>query len=172
MRPQLKLVGFDSAPPTDFFSSNGFLHTPPLHHEPTLGSFEEKQKHKESYGRTLDSYQRFFGVEPPAQCWPTVEERFRQELHFVRVKVGQNWLLPYSLVSKGIVVIFSLLSVPLISGVYLVNADGAPNPTAVALMVFSLGILGYGTVQFVRGAISASKNRHRPSVPGCNGCAS
>lgn len=43
----------------------------PLHHEPTKGGAAEEAKHHEWYGRTLASYQRLFGHEPPADIWPS-----------------------------------------------------------------------------------------------------
>ena len=43
----------------------------PLHHNPSKGGPEEDQKHGNWYQRTHDSYRELFGVEPPADIWPT-----------------------------------------------------------------------------------------------------
>jgi len=50
----------------------------PLHHDPTEGGASESAKFYDWYGRTLDSYRRFFG-EPPADIWPASEARFRRD---------------------------------------------------------------------------------------------
>ncbi|HYE77596.1 MAG TPA: hypothetical protein VEI97_06395 [bacterium] len=42
----------------------------PLHHEPTRGGAEESAKFKDLYTKTLASYRRLFGEEPPADIWP------------------------------------------------------------------------------------------------------
>ena len=42
----------------------------PLHHTPSRGSEEERQRMWERYRRTLASYRAFFGEAPPADLWP------------------------------------------------------------------------------------------------------
>jgi uncharacterized protein (TIGR04222 family) len=42
----------------------------PLHHEPTQGGAAEGAKFHDWYARTLESYRRHFGSEPPADLWP------------------------------------------------------------------------------------------------------
>ena len=42
----------------------------PLHHTPSRGSKEERQRMWERYRRTLASYRTFFGEAPPADLWP------------------------------------------------------------------------------------------------------
>ncbi|QDV36521.1 TIGR04222 domain-containing membrane protein [Tautonia plasticadhaerens] len=66
----------------------------PLHHGPTRGGAEESAKFHDWYGRTLDSYRRFFGEEPPADFWPPAADRFGRDLHFARVNLRDHWLLP------------------------------------------------------------------------------
>ncbi len=41
-----------------------------LHHEPTRGGPAEAEKFRDWYGRTLASYERFFGTPPPPDLWP------------------------------------------------------------------------------------------------------
>ena len=45
----------------------------PLHHTPSRGGEEERQRLGESYRRTLASYRAFFGEAPPADLWPPAE---------------------------------------------------------------------------------------------------
>lgn len=50
----------------------------PLHHEPTMGGPEESARYQAQYERTLTSYRRLFGAEPPADIWPTATQRVRR----------------------------------------------------------------------------------------------
>jgi hypothetical protein len=45
----------------------------PLHHTPSRGGEEERQRLEECYRRTLASYRAFFGEAPPADLWPAAE---------------------------------------------------------------------------------------------------
>ena len=65
----------------------------PLHHSPTQGGTQEKQKFDQWYSRTLSSYQRLFGAEPPTDIWPAPAIRFGRDLHFTRVNTQQNWVI-------------------------------------------------------------------------------
>lgn len=65
----------------------------PLHHGPTKGGFQEKQRFHEQYEQTLVSYRRFFG-EPPADIWFPPHIRFGHDIHFVRVNTQDYWLIP------------------------------------------------------------------------------
>jgi uncharacterized protein (TIGR04222 family) len=66
----------------------------PLHHNPTQGGPAEQTKFVEWYNRTLESYRRFFGNEPPADIWPDAETRFGEDLHHRRVNTKRNWIVP------------------------------------------------------------------------------
>jgi len=45
----------------------------PLHHTPSRGGEEERQRLEECYHRTLGSYRAFFGEAPPTDLWPAAE---------------------------------------------------------------------------------------------------
>lgn len=49
-----------------------------LHHEPTTGGPEEAARFEAQYASTLASYRRLFGMEPPADIWPTSAPRVSQ----------------------------------------------------------------------------------------------
>jgi len=66
----------------------------PLHHQPTKGGGEERGKFHDWYHRTLESYRRFFNMEPPSDIWPAAERRFGEDIHFVRVNEVRNWIIP------------------------------------------------------------------------------
>jgi uncharacterized protein (TIGR04222 family) len=66
----------------------------PLHHGPTRGGQAESAKYHDWYARTLDSYLRIFGHEPPADVWPPAAVRFGRDLHFTRINTETHWVVP------------------------------------------------------------------------------
>ena len=66
----------------------------PLHHKPTQGGSEERDKFDSWYERTLESYRLFFGEEPPADIWPDANVRFGQDIYFERVNTKRFWIIP------------------------------------------------------------------------------
>jgi uncharacterized protein (TIGR04222 family) len=65
----------------------------PLHHEPTRGGSEERDKFSDWYTRTLISYEAFFGAPAPADIWPPPAVRRTEKHHFVRVDRERNWVI-------------------------------------------------------------------------------
>ncbi|HYE60646.1 MAG TPA: hypothetical protein VD997_01500 [Phycisphaerales bacterium] len=65
----------------------------PLHHTPTEGGPGEDRKFEQWYTRTLESYRRLFGEEPPADVWPPVEVRFGTP-PARWVSTGYHWIIP------------------------------------------------------------------------------
>ena len=72
----------------------------PLHHGPTEGGAAESAKFTDWYERTLASYRRHFGEEPPAGIWPPVAERF-QTAPVREVDPRSHWILPKRRVMAG-----------------------------------------------------------------------
>jgi len=66
----------------------------PLHHGPTKGGASEREKFNDWYGKTLESYRRFFGEDPPADIWPASEVRFGEDIHYRRVNLKRSWIIP------------------------------------------------------------------------------
>lgn len=76
----------------------------PLHHGPTRGGPRESAKYHDWYARTLDSYARHFGHEPPTDIWPPAAQRFGRDLHFARVNTQTHWVIPRpSRLAEGLV---------------------------------------------------------------------
>lgn len=73
----------------------------PLHHGPTRGGSKEQEKYFQLYQRTLQSYENAFGASPPADIWPTAEQRFGEDLRFVRVNHQRYWIIPKPRWSRG-----------------------------------------------------------------------
>ena len=66
----------------------------PLHYHPTEGGSSERKKFGDWYGKTQDSYRRFFGTEPPPDIWPESDTRFGEDIHFRRVNTKRHWIIP------------------------------------------------------------------------------
>lgn len=65
-----------------------------LHHEPTSGGPSEGAKFVDWYARTLDSYRRLFGEEPPEDIWPPPQRRFANAAACRWVDRTRVWLVP------------------------------------------------------------------------------
>ena len=66
-----------------------------LHHNPTKGGADEAAKFDGQYRRTLESYRRLFGEEPPAAIWPPAETRNHAHAGGHRwVDTAKNWVVP------------------------------------------------------------------------------
>jgi uncharacterized protein (TIGR04222 family) len=66
----------------------------PFHHQPTKGGATEKHKFEDWYARTLESYEKFFGVAPPRDIWPAPEAQRKGKHLFIRVDRERNWIIP------------------------------------------------------------------------------
>ena len=66
----------------------------PLHHGPTKGGSAEKEKFHDWYGKTLESYRRFFGENPARDIWPEAKIRFGEDIHYQRVNTKRLWIIP------------------------------------------------------------------------------
>lgn len=58
-----------------------------IHHEPTSGGSDQRERYRDRYARTLDRYRATFGESPPADIWPDPADRFAGR--FVRVDLTQ-----------------------------------------------------------------------------------
>lgn len=65
-----------------------------LHHTPTTGGGDEGMKFEGWYAKTLESYRRIFGLEPPVDIWPSVEDRFANAGAGRWVDSAKFWLVP------------------------------------------------------------------------------
>lgn len=64
-----------------------------IHHGPTKGGKEEKEKYRDYYTQTKKKYQEVFSEPPPEDIWPPEEIRFR-EIRFARINLHRNWIIP------------------------------------------------------------------------------
>lgn len=71
-----------------------------IHHNPTKGGKQEAQKFDGFYTDTHRLYAETFGHRPPADIWPDNQTRF-SDIHFQRVNLRRNWVLPKPVIRFG-----------------------------------------------------------------------
>jgi uncharacterized protein (TIGR04222 family) len=84
----------------------------PLHHNPTEGGSHERDKFRDWYQKTLDSYCEFFDRKPPRDIWPLPEDKLSHHPRFVRVDKSANWVVPKPGLSRPL---RALLAIALLS---------------------------------------------------------
>ncbi|WP_196888672.1 glycine-rich domain-containing protein [Aureivirga sp. CE67] len=69
-----------------------------IHHGPTKGK-NEKEHFTDLYEETKERYREVFKFEPPIDIWPSSQDRFHY-IHFVRVNMHKNWVVPKKIFEK------------------------------------------------------------------------
>lgn len=138
----------------------------PLHHGPTKGGQQEDDKYFDLYARTLASYERLFGHKPPADVWPSPEERFDRTLRFARLNTAEYWMLKkptwnfQRLAASAALVLFSGLTL---------SACASVSPGGVMVSV----VIGLVVTFFVIVIVRSLSNQNRQSTDasaGGDGC--
>ncbi len=70
-----------------------------IHHGPTKGGQQEKDKYQNFYSDTKKLYQVVFNEICPEDIWPSSEIRFG-EINFTRVNRHRNWIFPKIKIKK------------------------------------------------------------------------
>lgn len=125
----------------------------PLHHEPTRGGHAEQQHYWQLYQKTLASYERIFAEPPPAEFWPSPEQRFDKAAHYVRVNRQHLWLLPK--LKPPRMAMLLLLSVVVVMAGLMTGCRGLPTIDNVAKDVFEAW-MSAGIGSFLRVNIAVS----------------
>jgi hypothetical protein len=143
-----------------------------LHHGPTRGGRDEGSKFTDWYGRTQDSYRRFFG-EPPSDIWPPAEIRFGRAVHFRRVNEREHWIISKRAVKRGVTgagVLSGTLAL-VGCGVIVAQAGQGNQNWGMSLLIGAGLVLGILWLIFVMKA-NARRSGHgrRNSGTGAGGC--
>lgn len=138
----------------------------PLHHGPTKGGQQEDDKYFDWYSRTLESYERFFGHKPPADIWPSPEERFNRKQRFARLNTADYWLLKKP--ELGLKRAAAAATLALLCSLTLSACTGAETKISV---FFGLVILGVVVIGFILARRRRGRrNRDSTSVTGAAVC--
>jgi hypothetical protein len=141
----------------------------PLHHNPTKGGRNEDAKHHDLYGKTLESYRRFFGTEPPADIWPPAELRFNHRT--AKIDLRKNVVIPRALLRRSMLIgVPSLLALGLALGWTAPTAAIAPATLVVFIgvgVMFLIGIVVAAARQARERALHGNDDRSLHSGTGC-----
>lgn len=122
----------------------------PLHHGPTRGGASESGRYDQQYRQTLATYAATFDTPPPADIWPTPEQRFGPDLAWRRVNVANHWVVPKPRWLRGrtrkATSLAGLAAVPLV-------AAGIPNPLDLTGPPFLMLFAALATGSIVAGII-------------------
>lgn len=69
----------------------------PLHHGPTAGGAQERDRFYVQYAATLMAYEAVFGEPPPEDIWPDARRRFLADPRAVRINPVDVIILPRKL---------------------------------------------------------------------------
>ena len=134
-----------------------------LHHGPTEGGVAEGKKYRAWYSRTLKLYEDTFGTPPPADIWPTVDDRFSSVESFRRINTAKNIVLGRTKIAATV----TALSASFIAGCASIFDE---NPK---LAIAILGLLLIGAIALMFSGTSDKKGRRHngnDSGSGCAGC--
>jgi hypothetical protein len=138
----------------------------PLHHEPTIGGEAENQKFDDWYNKTLESYERFFGIKPPLAIWPTPQDRFGRDLHFVRVNTQRSWVLAKLQVQKTVISSIAIFIALALNGCYMGNSENKIDPFVGILLAVTFVATVFGLIRFLVGIVNFIKDPSRPQSRG------
>lgn len=128
----------------------------PLHHDPTKGGTDERDKHYDLYNWTLDSYRAIFGEEPPADIWPDAYTRFEVDTQVAWINTKQNWVISKASVRRGVrntglIVGVGLLMTACAPAIGITNPFDLYGPDFLVLyvVVFGLALLTAGSLRWL-----------------------
>lgn len=142
----------------------------PLHHQPTVGGAAQGAHWDDTYTRTLASYETAFGEPPPADIWPTPDDRFADPGSLKWVDTARYWTVPKRPIRRAHRVLTGAgLALMALVGFATAAAaqDGSTEPsTAVSLLLLA----GIFLVAFIISRFRKPSGKRRTGDDGCGGC--
>ncbi len=140
----------------------------PLHHNPTEGGQEQRAHFKDQYERTLESYRKVFGEEPPADIWPPAERRFSE--HYRRVNLTEKWVIPRPSIPRDwtLALFIGFLGFALLSQYASAYSNGLGMTEAAIHPLTYLCIAIAFLVLVMPKTTNRSTRRRRGDKPGCD----
>lgn len=128
----------------------------PLHHHPTQGGQAEGEKFEDQYKSTLHLYREVFGEEPPSDIWPSAESRFGHDLHWAKVSLSDNLILPKRSLKRLALATGAVAAAFTATGCVLAASQG---PSVGGEFIFFTALAGLGVIVLVALVLKAL-NRH------------
>ncbi len=141
-------------------------------HGPTKGGNSERVKYNDQYNSTLELYKSEFGVDAPADIWPSAEIRF-SNVNYQRVNMSENIVLSKSKVKEYMAVYVIVPFLLLISA--LLMSAGNPNEDTSFGKILLIIILVIVGIFIIRGIWRYANRNNRgggssSSSSGSDGC--
>ncbi|MEZ5825273.1 MAG: hypothetical protein R3C97_11200 [Geminicoccaceae bacterium] len=144
----------------------------PLHHNPTDGGEVEDRKFVEQYKRTLASYERAFEAEPPADIWPSAEQRFSGAGELLWIDRSRYWLVrkPDKVLAGGAGLAALALFAGIAPGIAETGSSSSSTSSSPWYQPWILfGILAWIIVKIVQALHSIDKRKGRKKGGGSGG---
>ena len=152
-----------------------------LHHGPTQGGPVEDDRYETQYADTLRRYREAFSAPPPADIWPSVEERFDRRHRFVRVNRRDEFVIPKKAVfSAGAVAVTAFFvagCVAIVDSVILLFVLGIPAVVIYGIVKsvgkgrsVSSGDAGFGAGSYIAGSDDGDGDGGDGGGDGGGGC--
>jgi len=110
-----------------------------LHHSfPQIGRQEAARSEKQ-YMQTLESYENFFGENPPSHIWPTPQVRFDPNRCFVRLNAQKKWIIPKPPIPRHTAGALVASLGPLYIATHQIPGTGMVSDFCIAAMSVSIG---------------------------------
>lgn len=136
-----------------------------IHHNPTKGGTNEREKFKNYYDTSESLYKEKFGIYPPDDIWHNSQKRF-SEINFQRVDLHKNWVIPkpnIQFISKTLL----LSCIPFVIPIFLLQA----SPTKIALLtLLSIGAFIFIIYTLVKASQNQSGQNNGSDGSGCSTC--
>lgn len=127
----------------------------PLHHHPSKGGTVESEKFEDWYARTLASYRRLFGEEPPLDIWPPVGQQLKK--HTIPVDTRYHLVIPRRVLRRTALAAVGASAV-LLTAVGWTSTVAAIDPGSAVVGIFGLLFVGGVVVAAAKAAKEQAKN--------------
>ncbi|MCB4799944.1 glycine-rich domain-containing protein [Neotamlana laminarinivorans] len=107
-----------------------------IHHNPTKGGNQEKDKFSNCYNLTFDVYKTEFGMSPPEKIWLNTKKRFLN-VNYKRINLDNYWLIKKP--SSNIRTNISILVLGLICSTLFIQANN--NSSTIIILIIIIFIL-------------------------------
>lgn len=136
-----------------------------IHHNPTKGGKNEREKFKNYYNTSKSLYKVKFGISPPEDIWYNSQKRI-SEIKFQRVNLDKNWLIPkpnVQFISKTPL----FYCIPFVIPIILLQA----STTKVAMLTFLfLGAFALIIYALIKASQNQSGKDDGSGGSGCSSC--
>lgn len=132
-----------------------------IHHNPTKGGDNEREKFKSFYDKSENLYKEKFGIFPPDDIWHHSQKRF-SEIKFQRVNLHRNWVIP----KPNVEILSKTL---LFSSIPFIILQANPTKTALIIILF-FGAFAFIMYLLVKASQNQSNTNNDSSSSGCSSC--